>query len=393
MRNTPRRTPKNIARNANFSIGLVGRLVLAGTLGALGCGGGGTLQTDAGANPSSLWSARPAAAGADWQAVWGSGQDIFLAGKGDTVARSHDGGATWSFGATGAIGGGASASSLDFRDLAGTSGADVWLVGSAAAASGSAVGESSVVLRSADGGASWQRRDAGITGAVRAVWALDAGRVLAATGDGRVWRSTDGGGQWSAVYAGTGATGAAALFDLWGLPSGEAYAVGRRAGGTSGGASPDGGAGEAGDGPGIVLGSTDGGATWTEVAVTPLPARTLWRVWGTPNGNAVYAAGAGATVAWTLDHGATWRAQGKAISTADIDLTNVWVTPDDGGPFFASPRGLVRNIEYMPTGAIQFGTEGLPPAAGGEAIPTAIWGTRTDDVWAVGAHGALWHRP
>jgi photosystem II stability/assembly factor-like uncharacterized protein len=343
---------------------------------AIGCssGSGSSSPMDASAS-AHLWTARPSIAAADWRAVWGSGSgdEIFLAGDGDIVGHSADHGQTWTVAATGANG---TAGGPDFRDIAGTDGGDVWLAG--------AIGlGKSVLLHSADHGATWQRRDAGIEGTVEAVWALDASRILVATADGKVCRSTDGGATWAVAYSGAATT----LYDVWGGADGGAYAVGKQSGTVF---VPDGGSATT-DGPGIVLASADGGATWTEAAAQPVG--TLWRVWGTPNGNSVYGAGAGVSVAWTTDHASTWHTQGLAFSTPDLDLTNVWVTPDDGSVYFASPHGVVRGINYLTTGPVQFNTEPLPAAAGGAVVPTALWGATGGDVWAVGAGGAIWHRP
>jgi hypothetical protein len=328
-----------------------------------GCGSSGSAPimppVDSGPPPGPLWSARPAIASGDLAAIWGSGADLFAAGSGDAIMHSGDHGQSWTSASSG-VGG-----TPALRHIAGTGGGDVWVAGSDAAGNG-------VLVHSGDHGQSWQSSDLSGAGGLAAVWAIDTTHVVVATAAGKIFQSTTAAASWSPAYTGR----ATALFDLWGSADGsDLYAAGAAGAG------------------GILLHSPDGGQSWSEVDVAP--PSPLWNVWGTPDGATVYAAGPGATTTFTLDHATTWYVKGLTVSSASLDLTNVWVAPDDASAFFTSAMGIVRTIDYLTTGAVQLSYEALPAGAdgGASASPRALWGANGGDVWAVGSAGSLWHRP
>jgi photosystem II stability/assembly factor-like uncharacterized protein len=349
-----------------------------------GCGGGShalEATVDAGddSTPDAgpLWSLNKAGVvDGDLEAIWGSGANLFVAGKSGSIGRSDDSGQTWNAAATGLSG------APELRHIAGTDSSDVWAAGSESPGTG-------VLLHSDDRGQSWQRRTIGNggNGDFTGVWAFDANQVIVAGSAGTIYRTADGGITWKQVYIRAGVR----LYGLWGAPQGatfEAYAVGGQAAATDGGASSD-----AGDAAlvGLVLHSTDGGKTWAEVAMSA-PA-VLWNVWGTPDGASVYAAGEGASLVFTLDHGTTWYVEGRAEGASSLDLVDVWVAPGDAAAFFASSIGIVRSIRYLPNnGPIQFASETLPAPAGGPAPAAAIWGSDGSNIWACGPAGTVWHR-
>jgi photosystem II stability/assembly factor-like uncharacterized protein len=323
------------------------------------------------------WTTRAELEGLELRTVWGKGRDLFAAGVGASLARSDDGGGSWHTVDTGVKGSGAEWPV--FRQLAGTSGTDVWLVG------GVADGES-VLLHSADQGRTWQTRATGEGNDVRAVWALDAQRVVIATGRGMVLRSQDGGATWARAHEQPGVK----LLALWGAGD-EVFAAGGVEGTPAGagdrcdgGETPDAGAG---DERGVLLRSVDGGKTW--VVEISNPGGVLRSVWGTPDARTVLAAGAHASIALTGNHGESWYVDGRA---GLLDFDGVWVGPL-GAFFFASPAGVVRSIDYDCRGPVTFSMEQVPAAADGSKGTSAVWGPSSDDVWAVGPGGAIRHRP
>jgi photosystem II stability/assembly factor-like uncharacterized protein len=359
---------------------------LAGLV-ALGCGctnSADSVSLDASANDSSVtvpggmdWTPRASLTGADFRTVWGSGDDVFAAGVGDAIAHSGDRGDTWTTVVTGLT---LADGWPKVRHIGGSSGTDAWIVGSTSAAE-------TILLHSADHGQSWQPRAVPDARDLQAVWAIDASRVFLADHDGDVFSSADGGTTWSRKSLGTGI----ALFGLWGSGAQELYAVGARGGDVASDAGAaegaDAGAATAATLTGVMFHSPDGGQTWTEIDVSP--TGPLWKVSGTPDGQKVYAAGAGASLAWTADHGATWTARSRLGA---LDLADVWVAPGDGALFFATQSGLVVDIEYQDSGSAQLRYESLPAGDDGSQSIAAIWGRGSGDAWAVGPGGTLRHR-
>jgi photosystem II stability/assembly factor-like uncharacterized protein len=342
------------------------------------------LERDAGTGP--LWSARVPFMNANLTAIWGSGSDVFVAGQGGQIAHSADRGATFTLVSSGLPG------QPVFRRFSGSGASDVWLVGEDDGAA--------ALLHSGDRGASWQPVDVGSARDLRGVWSLDGAHVLVATGQGEIWSTEDGGTTWGTAYR-----DARASFDaLWGGNGGLVYAAG---GQDDSGDTSDGAAGEGiedgcdgGSAPmtvsgrphGLLLRSTDGGATWSSVGLATAGALTA--VWGTTDGRVVATSGANASLAWTWDHGEHWLQQSRAGAPPDEDLDDVWVGPGDAAFFFASPSGLIRDVDYRCDGPVHLLRETLPAAAdAGVRGVAAVWGLGSDDVWAVGAGGAIWHRP
>jgi photosystem II stability/assembly factor-like uncharacterized protein len=348
------------------------------------CGGAEPPRLPVKVATSSLWSARPPLTGIDLATIWGRGPDLFVAGRGATIAHSGDGGLTFSYASSGLSG------EPRFRRLSGTSATDVWLVGRDGA-------DAPALLHSADRGTSWQPRNSGAPD-LRAVWALDARRIVLG-GEGDVRCSEDGGTTWRRVLADAGTR----VLALWGTEVGdELYAAGAQRAATDAGAVAA--AGSVDDGcdagalpvavdaeRGVVLRSIDGGLTWTSLGVET--AGALTSVWGTPDGRVVVASGAHASLAWTYDGGAHWLEQSRASAPSAADLTDVWVGPADASFFFATSSGLVRDVAYDCAGPLRLTFEAMPPLPDGAVGVTAIWGPGSDDVWAVGPGGNLRHRP
>jgi photosystem II stability/assembly factor-like uncharacterized protein len=354
---------------------------LCGVLGVVGCGSRGSGAPPSGNVPAG-WSLTTELVGLDLSTVWGDGNEVFAAGNGSTVVHSSDDGKTWDSVDTSAQIGGATPA---YRHVAGSGGGDVWIAG--------AVGDESVLLHSSDHGVSWQRRDVGIIQRLTAAWAFDEKNVLLATADGDVYRAEDGGVTWKHVVTGPGTP----LYALWGSRSGYVYAVGggdaaatvpppsvAASDGCDGGSTSDGGTTV----EGVLRRSTDFGQTWSSVAV--FPAGVLTSVWGTSSGSVIVASGPHASVVESFDSGASWLAEGRPLSP--LDLTGVWVTPTDGSIFFTTPTGLITTLEFHCAGPLGVVSENLPQGSNGETGAAALWGSATNDLWAVGPGGIIRNR-
>jgi photosystem II stability/assembly factor-like uncharacterized protein len=361
---------------------------LCGAVVSAGCDGSSGAAPPVDMTPQG-WMTTTSLAGLDLEAVWGDASDLFAAGRGAKVAHSGDGGMTWNVAdTTGLLGAGAGAPV--YRHVSGTNGGDVWVAGN--------TGEDSVLLHSADFGASWQRRDVGGVKALTAVWALDETTIVLGTAHGELFRSHDGGATWTSVAAEAGGT----IDAIWGSTDGYVYAVGGRASDAPADtpavtASPgcnDGGSdqvttpGKGGaDLDGLLMRSTDNGLTWSPIGVAP--AGELSNVWGISIGSLIVASGAHESVVMSVDGGATWSVAARRLSPDDF--SDVWVDPD-GLSFFASSSGVIVGLEYDCTGPVNMLTEPLPLGPGGEPGAVALWGSSKSDLWAVGPGGIIRHR-
>jgi photosystem II stability/assembly factor-like uncharacterized protein len=269
-------------------------------------------------------------------------------------------------------------------------------------------------MHTTDRGQSWQRVEVGTSSSLLGVWPIDRDRVLVTTEDGEILGTADGGAHWTALFSDPRMV----LFGIWGSASNDLYVVGgvatagdgdAGANAPDGGTAPDGGADATTTYAGVVLHSSDGGASWQTVA-DAATACLLRHVSGTPDGATVYAAGDCGSVAHTTDHGASWSRSGTtavAVNDNDYDFTisDVWVSPagtsyllEDGSGYVNpdSPydQHVCRAIDVELDGALltqTTGCERLPPSGGFSATPMGVWGTADDDVWIVG-FSILWHR-
>ncbi|WP_437969225.1 hypothetical protein WMF04_07985 [Sorangium sp. So ce260] len=136
-------------------------------------------------------------------AVWAGPEQLAVAvGRGGAIARTVDDGATWQ-----------AADSGSTRDLSAIwgRGDELFAVG------GTTVSD---VLRSRDGGATWEAL-AQVSGSLRSVWGDEAGALWACGLHGALLRSTDGGRTWRGEASGTWGT----LFEVRGSGA-EMWALG-----------------------------------------------------------------------------------------------------------------------------------------------------------------------
>jgi hypothetical protein len=363
--------------------------------------------------------------------VWASAAgDVYAASEGDgyafSVASSHDHGATWTVASVGD-------SVAPVTGVVGVGASKVYAVGSTRPSY--AATALPFVAVSTDGGATFTPTYPPFGGGLNAVTADAAGNLLAvgtAADGGFFARSTDGAATWTRVAV----SGVNGLDGIWVAADGTIYACGygtaSRAPGDGGGqdsgsqdsggqdsggqdsgaghaanvdaaiAGRDGGgdAGKAVDGgapvnAGLVIRSTDAGATWRTVA-TALGG--LFAISGTPDQTRMVAVGAGYTNIEIGNGYTTWFMHaGDPTNVAENngDLSGVWV-PDAT----ESPYMTMGNAGYVVRGADDGGSElgdvdtsyeNLPAAGQGlQSGAYAVTGTGPDDVWAVGS--GIFHR-
>ena len=309
------------------------------------------------------------------QAVWAAGPDtVFVAGWQESapsvyvplVLRSTDGGATWAESLPDAPG-------VRLEDVWGASGREVYATGTGGA-----------LLRW--DGAAWTREQMDGPRTLTAAAALGRDTLLVAgyrlddaTGvaDGLILRSTDAGRSWS-PWTRTGAD--TRLRGAW-AAGGTMVVVGttRSAGATAT--------------AGLVARSTDGGATWSETALPHAGTRTLAGVSGT-RGDTVFAVGAQVNpvsavmeglILRSTDGGATWTPS-PSTHTEERHLTGVRGFPD----------GRVVAVGWQRLGGGLRQGIVLRSADGGETwtvtatshsqsrLLYGVWGTSADTLFAAG---------
>lgn len=280
-----------------------------------------------------------------------------------------------------------------------------------------------VVTRSTDGGASWTA-DTIAGAAFKSVWGTSTASVWAVGTGGGIFRSADGGVSWTNV-----APPAATRFNfngVWASPAGTVFVAGMEQQPVTSQLA------------GVVLSSTDGGATWSKTQTTPSTGdRLLFDVWGSSAAE-LWIGGAEVSnvgvvngfVMHSTDGGATWSEQSLARQTASL-VAAVWAAPGAGvyaagglsylgpqvGILLHSAGGGTWSTEPLtgPDGASEFtGVWGAGPgdvyvsggagmiqrwtgsrwvalASGTTEHLLGIFGTSSRDVWAVGLHGAILH--
>ncbi|HTQ78399.1 MAG TPA: hypothetical protein VMM92_00270, partial [Thermoanaerobaculia bacterium] len=191
------------------------------------------------------------------------------------------------------------------------------------------------VVKSLDGGATWQARNAGLPGTAvqEVVRAPQTGALYAVLSSGKVFQSLDGAAGWAALPVATPPASSLAA-----APDGALYLGGARG----------------------IFRSANGGATWT--ATPERAAATLLGVGlGGPAAAAVYAAGSGGVLR-SADSGRTWPLSKTGLTelasdplAVDPQTSELWITADHtyrspgGGSAFHRLGRDVRSLAIDPT--------------------------------------------
>jgi photosystem II stability/assembly factor-like uncharacterized protein len=259
-------------------------------------------------------------------------------GEGGSVLATTDGGANW------------------HAQVSGT-GQDLGRVHFANAQVGWVAGSFGEVLKTADGGATWQRQSFGQVEPAQGIHAADIDNAWVTTLFGTAYVTHDGGSQWSRIVAPAGSFKLALVSgtDVWALPYYN-------------------------DGTTTLPHSVDGGVTWMDVTMPPMPAGftsspqdlqfadasnglITWTEFGFDSTSQAFVS---RDAAWrTADGGASWQAvaappgAGSGTSYRLVDATTLFassfVTPlqrsSDGGatwqdvPLPAVPGTFVASYE------------------------------------------------
>jgi photosystem II stability/assembly factor-like uncharacterized protein len=181
---------------------------------------------------------------------------------------------------------------------------------------GWAVGGAGTILRTTDGGATWQPQDSGFQGFLAGVCALDRQRAWAAGAGGTILRTTDGGRIWAQAPEVTDA---------------HLYAV----------TFVDGLHGWAGGEDETILRTVDGGASWSVARVDESDATVSGFSFVSPSTGWAAAGGVHA-VLYTTDGGATWHCSSLRLPVR-LDISS----PLTGIDFLDARRGWVVGADGL----------------------------------------------
>jgi photosystem II stability/assembly factor-like uncharacterized protein len=276
------------------------------------------------------------------------GKTFVAVGNGCTTVRSGDGGATWTWGVLKKAYSSFSAQPLpDSRSL---SAVTVLADGKTLVAGG----DNGFVIRSHDGGVTWDLPIPSGGNRLRAIVALPGGNTVIAIGSGTLVRSRDGGEHWDPPVRVPGLL--RELTSVAALPDGKTVVAIAWA-------------------PGAVARSRDGGEHWDP------PERVeaaLWDVAALPDGKTVVAVGSHGAVARSRDGGEHWDPPAKV---ALVDLFGVTVLPDGNTVVAVGSRGTV----------VRSGDGGEHWDAPEEAADVDLWGVVAgqEALIAVGDRGSI----
>lgn len=276
-----------------------------GTGYAVGDGGVVVKSTDGG----STWSAvQSGFQGNIWYTRFVNANEGIIAGDNGAAMKTTDGGATWSALNTDLRAGALPSFLFSVQYL---SPQTIFMAGGDGEAGGA------VVLRSSDGGATWNKVHPSGSLFLDRCFFFDATRGIAIgasfAGGGVILLTTDGGATWSSQLDASALVTSLAL-----LENGNAVAV---------------------SASGAVHISTDGGSSWS---TKQSPASSSLIDVAFRDSQHGVAVGDGGTVIWTNDGGATWELE--TIEGGD-QLRGARFTPDGGNLFIAAQGGALYRRE------------------------------------------------
>ncbi len=273
------------------------------------------------------------------------GQAVWAVGHTGTILKSSDGGDTWEARTSGTA---APLVSVTFADDGRT---------------GRAVGEGGTILKSSDGGDTWEARTSGTAAPLVSVTFVADGRTGWAVGDGgTILKSSDGGDTWEARTSGTTDRLLSVTFADDGRTG---WAVGQ--GGT-------------------ILKSSDAGDTWE--ARTSGTTNRLYSVTFADDGRTGWAVGDGGTILKSSDAGDNWESRytGNSLNavTFAADGRTGWAVGERGTILKSIDAGDNWESRYSGTGnslnAVTFAADGLTGWAVGDS-GAILKSTDAGDTW------------
>jgi hypothetical protein len=285
--------------------------------------------------------------------VWAAGRsDVFAAGQSSIL---HFDGEAWTV---------MKRTDVWMRDISGNSVHDAY-----------AVGDGGRVLHF--DGNEWTDVPApALNGPLFGVWVQGANVVAVGVGDnddatrrvGKVYRSSNGGETWEVEES--AGTRDRQLLDVWGSGPDDLYAVGS-----------DFESGVAGTGSGVILRSTDGGATWQETLHPDDAERLYTAVWGWDADNVLVggtrtdpeSGRRQAVILYSTDGGDNWTETIIASPSGDRYVRSLW----------GSPTGEVYAVGFSGTRLRFNGTEWEDDSGPGPSL-FAVHGVEEGHVFAVG---------
>lgn len=269
-----------------------------------------------------------------WYDVGGTAGEVWVVGSASRALKSTDQGATWSA---------VSLPGLSTR----------YGVYSPSAGHAFIVGAGGTVLETTNGGESFTQLPAPMFKVLKAVWGSSASELFVVGTDGFIGKSTNAGQAWTTLRSSSDGGVQLTLNGIWGDASG-IFVVGDT---------------------GTILRSTNR-MTFDRVALsTTIP---LAAVYGT--GQSVFAVGSAGTILRTKD-----REKWDLLTTPiRQDLTDVWGVGSE--VFVSTEQGLVYR-------SADDGATWAELSSAGAQTLYGVWGSSTDDLYAVGSSGVVLRTP
>ncbi len=181
-----------------------------------------------------------------------------------------------------------------------------------------AAGESGLIIKTANGGATWSQQNSTTVNVLNGVGVsmTDPNVVWAVGNNGTILRTANGGANWGAQTSGTTED----LFDVAVVNTNTAWAVGSNS---------------------VLLYTTNGGGTWTPQA--PSVSGDLLAV-SAVNASIAWAVGSEGMITYTTDGGTIWTAQdsGQTVAltgVAAVDVNTAWAVGEGGTILYTSNAG------------------------------------------------------
>jgi len=275
----------------------------------------------------------------------------WVVGASSTILKTTNGGDTWEFQQSGTSGNLTSVSAVDAYTA--------WVADG-----------TGTILKTANGGATWVPKGEGIASYLRNVSAVDAYTAWAANHQ-ELFKTTDGGETWTTIYEteNVNLPGSVSIFDICAVDSSNVWVVGSYKDGTTE--------------VSAIYKTGDGGKTW--VFQYSLPDVNYFRGVSAVDASTAWVISDNGTVLRTTDGGATWASPGKVAgpfyAINAVNATTAWATTACwGGP------------QVEPSGAIYKTTDGgatWVSQRSGKELMNAVATVSSTTAWVVGSGGII----